>query len=175
MLEPTVLTLAPIPRVTTARLVLREPQLRDFEAFATDAADPVSRAFIGGAIDRRGAWLRFHAMAGHWHLHGTGWWTIEEMQIGAIGAVGVFCRETGPELEIGWAIHRPHWNKGYASEAARAALEWAASTIGARRVIALVAKTNVVSQRVATKIGMQREGESDYYGEVDWQYAYAPR
>jgi RimJ/RimL family protein N-acetyltransferase len=171
--EPTVLSPALIPRVNTARLLLREPHLRDFDSFAADAEDPVSRAFIGGAIDRRGAWLRFHAMAGHWHLQGMGWWIVEERDLGPIGAVGVFRRESGPEVEMGWAIHRPHWNKGYASEAARAALEWAVAIAGARRIIAHIGKTNAVSQRVATKIGMQRDGESDFYGEVDWLYAFS--
>jgi RimJ/RimL family protein N-acetyltransferase len=167
--------LARVPRLATARLLLREPRRGDFEAFAADVADPAARAHIAPPMDRRAAWGSFLAQAGYWLLEGTGWWTVEEKDLGWVGSVGVFRRETGPALEIGWFIHRAHWNKGYASEAARAALDWAVSALGARRVIAHIAKANAASIKVATKIGMRLEGEGDFYGEVDWLYVFEAR
>ncbi len=161
-----------IPRLTTARLLLREPRPADFEAFFENAANPLARFHIGGPLSRRDAWLRFMAMAGHWLLQGLGWWTVEERTHGAVGAVGVFQRETGPSVEIGWAIYRDHWGKGYATEAARAALDFAVTKRGARRVIAHIAKLNHASAAVATKIGMRCEGEADFYGEADLLYAF---
>jgi RimJ/RimL family protein N-acetyltransferase len=104
-----------------------------------------------------------------------GWWTIEEPTLGDVGTVGVFRRELGPELEIGWAIDRAHWSRGFASEAARAALDFAAREWRATRVIAHIAKQNGASMRVAEKIGMEREAEVEIYGKVDWRYAFAAR
>ncbi len=165
---------APIPRIATARLLLREPRLADFEAAAANMADPLANEHTGAVTSPREAWRRFHASAGHWLLQGMGWWTVEERALGAIGTVGVFHRETGPELEIGWAIHRAHWGRGYASEAARAAADFAVSTWHATRIIAHIAKGNDASMKVATKIGMTREGEVDFYGETDWRYVFVP-
>jgi RimJ/RimL family protein N-acetyltransferase len=164
----------PIPRVATARLLLREPRLADFDAYAVTFADPLAGELLGGPGDRREAWRRFHASAGNWLLQGMGWWTVEERATGAVGSVGVFRRETGPELEIGWLIHRAHWGQGYASEAARAALDFVASAWRAERVIAMIAKDNDASMKVATKAGMTREREVDFYGDPYWRYVFVP-
>ncbi|MGH7295888.1 MAG: GNAT family N-acetyltransferase, partial [Polyangiaceae bacterium] len=79
-------------------------------------------------------------------------------------------RETGPEIEIGWAMHHAHWGKGYATESASAALTYALGPVGARRVIAFVGQANGASIGVATKIGMMRAGEVDFYGQAHWLY-----
>jgi RimJ/RimL family protein N-acetyltransferase len=161
-----------IPRIATARLLLREPRLGDFDAFAKDAADEGARVYVGGPLSRREAWRRFHALTGHWILQSSGWWMVEHDGAGLVGHVGVFTREVSPELEIGWGIHRDHWGKGFAPEAARAALDYAVGPLGARRVIANIALGNTASMKVAEKIGMTRAGHADFYGEPDWRYAF---
>ena len=84
----------------------------------------------------------------------------------------MFRRETGPELEIGWAVDRPHWGRGYATEAARAALDYAMNELGGERVIAMVAPDNAPSNAVAVKIGMRREGDkTDAEFGAYWLYA----
>jgi RimJ/RimL family protein N-acetyltransferase len=160
-----------IPRLSTARLLLREPRLTDFDAFAAHLADPVASSASGYPVrDRREAWRWFHSAAGHWLLQGIGSWVVEEKDLGVIGSVGAFLRESGPPLEMSWLIYRQHWSKGYASEAAAAALAFAVGTFGADRVNACMSKTNRASARVAAKIGMQFRGETDFYGEPSWLY-----
>jgi len=44
-------------------------------------------------------------------------------------------------------------------------------TLRADRLIACIAKPNLASIKVATKIGMRREGEMDFYGETNWRYS----
>jgi RimJ/RimL family protein N-acetyltransferase len=161
-----------VPRLRTARLLLREPQVADFEPFAANLADPLARVHVGGAFDRREAWRRFLAMAGNWVVQGLGWWMVDAADHGPIGAVGVFRRETGPELEIGWSIDRPHWGNGYAPEAARAALQFATALPAGDRIIAYIAPQNTQSATVAAKIGMVREGEASFYGEPSSLYVF---
>jgi RimJ/RimL family protein N-acetyltransferase len=159
-----------IPRLATARLVLRAPHPADFERFAANAADPLAREHIGGVLSRRDAWRHFNSMAGQWVVQRIGWWMVEEPAVGVLGTVGVFRRETGPELEIGWSIDRPHWGKGYASEAAKAALDYGAAQPGGERIIAYVAPVNAASCAVAEKIGMKREAEVEFYEAKHWLY-----
>jgi RimJ/RimL family protein N-acetyltransferase len=159
-----------IPRLTTARLLLREPRVSDFDEFARNGADASARVHSGGTIDARDAWRRFHAGIGYWFSLGMGWWMVEKQGLAAIGSVGVFRSGPVSQIEIGWSIYRQHWNNGYATEAARAALDFALGTLATDRVVAHIVKMNVASVRVATKIGMRCEGTSDVYGETDWLY-----
>jgi RimJ/RimL family protein N-acetyltransferase len=166
--------IATVPRLATARLVLREPRHADFERFAANAADPLARQHIRGVLARRDAWRQFLALSGTWPLHGTGWWVVEEPELGALGTVGVFQRDDATSLEIGWSIDRPHWGKGYACEAARAALAFAADGPRGDRIIAYVGVGNAASNAVAAKIGMKREAEVDFYDSKHWLYAWTP-
>lgn len=167
---------ATIPRLFTTRLVLREPRMDDFDAYAANASDAQARAYVGGAIDRREAFRRFVGLSGYWVLQGTGWWIVEQRTPGrAVGMVGVYQRETQPEMrpevEIGWAIYRAYWGQGLATEAARAALEFAVTIRRAGRVIAHVDRNNTPSIAVVTKLAMQCEGEVDFYGERTLRFA----
>jgi RimJ/RimL family protein N-acetyltransferase len=65
-------------------------------------------------------------------------------------------------------VGREHWGRGFAPEAARAAMEWARSALGADHVISLIEDQNERSQRVAEKLGMSLEGRTRILdGEVE--------
>ena len=69
------------------------------------------------------------------------------------GRLGPWYPEGWPEPEIGWGIARPHWGKGYASEGAAAAMDYAFDVLGWSKVIHCVHEGNVASQGVAKKLG----------------------
>ena len=69
----------------------------------------------------------------------------------------------GPEIEVGYRFAYDHWGKGYASELARAALQYAFETVGLARVIGVTAPDNSASQAVLMKAGLRYVGESDAY------------
>lgn len=58
------------------------------------------------------------------------------------------------EIEVGYQVRRDFWNQGYATEAARACMEYAFTKLGARRVISMIRPPNVASRRVAEKNGL---------------------
>lgn len=58
------------------------------------------------------------------------------------------------EPEIGYHVHREHWNHGYATEAARAVRDYAFATLGCDHVISLIRPENLPSRRVAEKNGL---------------------
>jgi RimJ/RimL family protein N-acetyltransferase len=162
----------PIPRIPTGRLVLRELRVTDFDAYAANMADPLATAHLSGTLDRRAAWRVFTASQGMWLMHGAGWWGVELAETGElVGSVGAFIRETSPELELGWMIHRPFWRRGFATEAARAALTHAFDVYAAPRVIAHVSASNVQSVGVSERLGLKYECDVDFYGETIGRYA----
>lgn len=167
-----------VPRLTTERLLLREPQTRDFTAYAEHMCDAEATQYMGGALDRRAAWRAFLVGAGSWIVTGSGWWTLEERVTGAIiGTVGAFFREANidrgrdADLELGWVVFRPFAKRGFAREAAGAALAWSLARHDPARVIAHISKENVASIAVSRALGMAHVGEVDFYGEPTELYA----
>ena len=57
-------------------------------------------------------------------------------------------------LEIGYLFQRPHWHKGYATEAAKACKRYAFEVLGAGEVCSIIRDTNTASQNVAVRNGM---------------------
>jgi RimJ/RimL family protein N-acetyltransferase len=160
-----------IPRIRTARLLLREHRVSDFDRFAEEVADPISRASPNGVMDRRTAWRSFVTGVGTWAMHGIGWWCVELAATGEfVGTVGAFYRESAidgdgpPELELGWLIFRKYWQQGVATEAAMAALQHAFAATTVTHAIAHIHVTNEPSIRVATRLGMRHERDVDFYG-----------
>ena len=73
------------------------------------------------------------------------------------GSVGIY-RDGPHHAEMGFAVSRDRWGQGYATEAARAVLEFGFADLGVRRIWATCRPENVGSCRVLEKIGMIREG-----------------
>ena len=97
-------------------------------------------------------------LLGHWELRGFGMWALEERSSGRfIGRVGLHCPEGWPDREIGWALARPFWGRGFAFEAAQVALGYAFGTLGWPRVVSLIDPSNTRSIRLADRRGQRLE------------------
>lgn len=75
-----------------------------------------------------------------------------------IGTVGVHLDPEHDAAEVGYWIGVPFWGKGYVTEAARAAIDWAFASLPVNRIHAMHFTRNPASGRVLQKIGMTREG-----------------
>jgi RimJ/RimL family protein N-acetyltransferase len=160
-----------VPCLHTERLVLREYRRGDFDAFAAHLADPVSTAHLG-ANDRHAAWRIFCSQAGLWLLDGAGWWAVEEKETGqVVGTIGAFFREEATVMELGWNTWRAFGGKGYANEAATAAVYHALQIRREPKVRALIASDNESSLRVARRLGLRYEAETEIHGKAVGVYA----
>jgi RimJ/RimL family protein N-acetyltransferase len=147
------------PELRTARLILRPLRLEDFEPWAATMADSEVARFIGGQQVRAVAWRGFMTMAGAWHLQGFAMFSVIEQSTGRwVGRLGPWHPEGWPGLEIGWAIVRPCWGRGYATEGAAAAMDWVFDVLGCSEVIHCIAPDNIASQVVARKLGSSNRG-----------------
>lgn len=146
--------------------MLREYRREDFDAFAAHLADPVSAAHLGQA-DRHAAWRIFCSQAGLWLIHGAGWWAVEEKATGqVVGSVGAFFREEATVMELGWNTYRAFGGRGFANEAATAAVNHALENRREPKVRALIDSSNTSSLRVAKRLGLAHEAETEIYGKV---------
>ena len=140
----------------TERLRLRMWREDDFEDFAAMCADPEVMRYLGDGkpMSRMDAWRHMAVLAGHWQLRGYGHWAVEEKASGRmIGRAGFLYPEGWPDFEIGWTFARPWWGRGYATEAARAALDHGFTAMGRDHVISLIRPGNLPSIRVAERLG----------------------
>jgi ribosomal-protein-alanine N-acetyltransferase len=99
--------------------------------------------------------------------HGWGFWVVEERGGASfVGVVGLMtipweARFT-PAVEIGWRITPAFRRRGYAEEAARAALDFAFGTLGLPEVVAFTVPGNEASWRLMERLGMRQDGEFDH-------------
>jgi RimJ/RimL family protein N-acetyltransferase len=145
-------------RLQTERLTLRQFRPEDFDVFASFMADADVMRYLGGApMTRAEAWRSLSSTIGHWTLRGYGLWAVVRSSDNAlVGRVGMLNPEGWPGLEIAWTLGKPYWGKGYASEAATAAMGYAFLTQPVDRLISCIDPENKASQAVAERIGETR-------------------
>lgn len=142
------------PTLSTARLILRPPQATDFDAWAAMADDEIAMRYIGGRQSRHAAWRAFLSAAGAWSIQGFGMFSVIEQESGRwIGRIGPIAPEGWPGTEVGWGLSRGAWGKGYAVEAASAAMDFAVDVLGWGEIIHCIDPDNQPSRRVAERLG----------------------
>ena len=143
----------------TERLILRPPLPEDLDSWAAFHGDAQSMRYLGGALSRAEAWRGMAVVAGSWALRGFGYFSLIEKASGHwVGRSGPWYPEGWPEKEIGWMIAAEARGKGYASEAARASLDFVFGTLGWARVVHIIDPENLASHGVARKIGSRLLG-----------------
>ncbi len=150
-------------RIETPRLVLRPWRPEDREhAYAMARDDEVMRYLPAQSREDSDAMIeRIHASQ---EAHGHCFWVVEERATHRfLGYCGIVApRPPLAEYEIGWRLARSAWKLGYATEAARATLEWTWANLITDSVVAITVPANRASQRVMERIGMARHADEDF-------------
>lgn len=153
--------------IRTARLVLQEWRDADLEPFAAMNADPRVMEHFPATLDRANS----DALAGRirdgFAKRGFGLWAVEIPGVvdfaGFIGlSVPNFTAPFTPCVEIGWRLAFDQWGRGYATEGARAALDFGFKRAGLKEIVSFTAPVNVRSLRVMDKLGMKRNPAEDF-------------
>lgn len=147
------------PIFETERLILRIPQEQDLDGWAEFAADEEASRYLSGVQPRAVAWRAMATMTGAWALKGFSMFSVIEKASGNwVGRLGPWQPEGWPGTEVGWGIHPAHWGKGYATEGAVAAIDWAFDHLGWSEVIHCIDPENRASIRVAERLGSVERG-----------------
>jgi RimJ/RimL family protein N-acetyltransferase len=122
-------------------------------------ADEPAARFVGGTLPRAAAWRKFLQMPGAWALQGYGMFSVVDKATGEwLGQAGPWQPEGWPGTEVGWGFKRAAWGRGYATEAAIAAIDWAFDTPGWTEVIHSIDPDNEPSNALARRLGAQNRG-----------------
>ena len=142
------------PTLQTPRLILRPPLLEDLDAYAAFMADERTARHLGGVVPRAVAWRQLATIVGAWSLNGFSMFSFVERSTGKwIGRGGPWMPEGWPGTEVGWGVAVEAQQKGYAKEAAAAAIDWAFDTLGWSEVIHCISHENGASVATARSLG----------------------
>jgi RimJ/RimL family protein N-acetyltransferase len=157
--------------IDTPRLRLRPWQNSDREPFAAMNADPVVMREQGGPISRAVSDAKFARYAAAYEKHGFCRWLVESREGEFLGCVGIMPSRAdhpiGPHFEIGWRLVHHAWGKGFAMEAAKAALTDAFRRTSLTEIFAYTAPTNLRSGAVMKRLQLVRDPSRDYFWRHD--------
>jgi RimJ/RimL family protein N-acetyltransferase len=151
--------------IRTARLLLRQWREEDRDAWAALNADPQVMRYFLSTHDRAKADETFDRISSELDERGWGLWAVDldGQFLGFTGlAVPGFEAPFMPAVEIGWRLSKDAWGNGYATEAARAALDHGFGPAGLDEIVSFTATTNLPSQRVMQRIGMTHDEAGDF-------------
>ncbi|MDR3399761.1 MAG: GNAT family N-acetyltransferase [Pandoraea sp.] len=157
----------PAPTLTTERTILRQWRTEDLPLFAALNADRDVMRHFPTTLDRAQSDAVAHRLAQHIETHGFGPWALEIPGVtpfaGFVGLMRVgFDAPFAPAVEIGWRLAQAWWSKGYATEAAHAAVQFAFGTLGLDGLVSFTVPANVRSRSVMQRIGMHHCPEEDF-------------
>ena len=153
--------------LTTPRLILRTWREEDLEPFAQLNADERATQYLLHRLTRAQSDALVARISAHFERTGFGLWAVEAPGLAPfIGAVGLvvpgFSAAFTPCVEIGWRLAPAFWGRGFASEAARAALAFGFEKAGLDEILSFTVPANQRSQAVMQRLGMTRSAAEDF-------------
>jgi len=160
-------TSARFDTIRTDRLLLRRWLDSDREPFAALNADPKTMRFFAATLDRLESDALVDLIESRFEQQGYGLWALEVTDTGEfIGFTGL---NPMPDdvpgaggTEVGWRLARHAWHRGYATEAAGAALDVAFGRLGMKEIWSMTAVLNEPSQAVMRRLGLIEVARFDH-------------
>lgn len=145
--------------IETERLYLRSWQQKDLAPLIEMNQDPKVMTFFPSILNMDQTKQFFHHIQKEFTEKGFGLYAVERKEsnecIGFIGFhVADFTADFTPCIEISWRLKYSAWNQGYATEGAKACLQFGFTTLGFDTIYSFTAKVNKQSEHIMKKIGM---------------------
>lgn len=147
--------------------MLRQWREADLEPFAALNADPEVMRYFPSPLTRGESDALAERERTMIAERGWGLWAVEVIDRAAfVGFVGLaqphFQAHFTPAVEVGWRLARDDWGRGYATEAARAAISFGFDELGLDEIVSFTSVVNVRSREVMKRLGMTRDANDDF-------------
>ncbi|GAA3295793.1 GNAT family N-acetyltransferase [Streptomyces cinereospinus] len=150
----------------TERLLLRSWRESDRAPWFALNTDPEVRRYLPGVPDRARTDAGIDRFQAGLDARGWGFWAVEVRATGVfVGFCGLDPVEEGQPftgVEAGWRLARPAWGHGYATEAARAVLDFGFAALDLPEILAVTAPGNRRSRAVMERLGMTYDPADDF-------------
>jgi RimJ/RimL family protein N-acetyltransferase len=156
------------PELRGERTLLRGWREADLAPFAALNADPRVMEHYPALVSREESDAFVHErIVRHFAEHGFGLWAVEVPGVAPfVGYTGLmvhtFEADFTPCVEIGWRLDFEHWGNGYATEAARVAIEYGFEEAGLDEIVSFAVPANCRSVAVMERLGMTYSREFDH-------------
>jgi len=156
-----------VHELRTDRLLLRRWRPEDREPFAALNADPQVMEHFPATLTRLESDDLADRIEARFAERGWGFWAVEVPGVTSFaGFVGLsvprFETHFTPCTEVGWRLAVDFWGCGYATEAARASLQFGFKTLGLDEIVAFTVPGNARSRAVMDRIGMVQDTAGDF-------------
>jgi ribosomal-protein-alanine N-acetyltransferase len=153
--------------IKTPRLLLRPWKNDDLPAFAAMNADPRVMEFLPKVLTTAESDAFAARIREHFETRGFGFWPVEVVGVADfVGFVGLsipaYQAHFTPCVEIGWRLAHDHWGKGYATEAAKAVLDYGFTDLQLDEIVSFTVPENHRSRRVMERLGMTHLPADDF-------------
>ena len=153
--------------IETERLILRPWEDRDRPVLRAQCDDPEVMRFLLPMPDDAAFEAMLGRLSGWLNDHGFTFWLLERRSDGVVmGMCGLKPGAPGTPIEnmveIGWRLGSEHWGRGYAREAAQAALDWAWANLDTQEVVAITVEANGASWGLMERLGMTRDRDNEF-------------
>lgn len=159
----------------TPRLYFSPLELNDVDLVLQIFSDPIAKTFYEGTRDAQQTQAWIEKQLDRYEKNGFGLAKVHLKETGEfVGLCGlILWDDVGgrEELEVGYLFVRAHWGKGYATEAAKACLDYASKQLQKKRIISLIQPANIASRKVAEKNGLKVEKELIFFNKPTLVYA----
>ncbi|KFX03247.1 GCN5 family acetyltransferase [Pectobacterium betavasculorum] len=150
----------------TERLILRQWRDKDYPVYTRLTSDPEVMRYFPTLLSAEQSIEQAEKLKNKIAEQGWGFWAVEVKESGEfIGFIGLSAVDAdsgiphAPMIEVGWRLLATHWGKGYATEGAKRAIQYAFEDLDAQEIYSFTALVNEPSQRVMIKSGMKNTGE----------------
>jgi RimJ/RimL family protein N-acetyltransferase len=151
----------------TKRLILRTWQQSDLEPMTKINLDPKVMEYFPSTFKKQETIAFINKINSHYDKHGFTLYAVEiketQQFIGFVGLLNTnFDAHFTPATEIGWRLGSEFWGKGYATEAAKAVLDYAINELNIDEVVSFTSAINKASIRVMEKIGLHYNPKDNF-------------
>ena len=159
-----------LPRIATARCVMRYPYIEDFDIYAGIVTSDRGR-HVSNQRTRDGAWDDFLQLTASWILRGAGLWTVELQRDKSVVGFVLLGHETGdPEPELSFFFTEDGEGQGYAFETATSARNNAFFALSWDRLVSYIEPENTRAIRLAERLGASHDPSADHDGTLAYRY-----